>query len=401
MSGPQAGAVLAKVVTARLKDEVPFRYNSYLLRDVVKIMQSALAANTSKNYKTGLASYVRWFQNQGIPIQEAWPATDLLIAAWAASTCKKLAYQSFKMYMRGLKHYHVQLRLEVQGFESKFLRNYLMGLRKWVRNTTTKGKRWPITYPQLRFILKNLNPSKPADALRGFMYTVGFFGGPRPSEYLKKLISKATNFEEETLVHPIIRWVNVTLSGAYPRRSLSIRVLGAKFDPDDCGYLMNFVESGSDTCVIKWFSAHQRHRIRNNTKDDYQPLFAIKTDPVTVEQAKKWLKQDAKNAGLAHENYTSYSLRRGLATTLFLLGAKAETIKRMGRWRSDAYKKYVQIDPATTVLWRKRTRLSTFQHFGILTLDQASQLTLANVDDFYQSWGGSIRKKSGRRLAAN
>ena len=394
MSGPQAGQVLTTVITAQLRLEVPFRYNLLLLDDVLGVLKSSLAANTSKGYKTGLASYVRWTQDQGIPIQESWPATDLLVAAWAVSCCvkHKIGHQSFKMYMRGLKYYHVQLRLDVSGFESSFTRSYLMGLRKAVRNSQHKKKRWPITIPQLRRILGTLDPNVALDALKGLIYSVGFFGGPRPSEYLKKVMFRATDTEDEIIVHPLVRWTHVEVKGASPHRTASIRVLGAKYDPDDLGYLMVFRETRTLTCVLKWLTAHAKHRKKNNTKDDYLPLFALKKEAVTVEKAKSWLKQDARQAGLCHEHYTSYSLRRGLATTLFLLGAKTDVIKRMGRWRSDAYKQYVQIDPATTSLWRDRARKAKFDHFGVLTLDQAAQLTLSSVDKFYKSWNGRLKK---------
>jgi hypothetical protein len=377
---------LNRIIELKLASEIPFRYNSNLLAGVLQVMRAALKANTSKGYRTGLSSYICFAQRQGIPIAEAWPATDLLLAAWALRVCSTITYQSFKMYFQGLKYYHVKARMSVEGFESKWISSYLMGLRKSVRNQSQKQKRWPITIPQLHRILSSLNPKKPKDALKGLIYVVGFHGGPRPSEYLKKYIGTDLTNDAEGLVHPIIQWRDVSTSGVVPKRRISIRVHGAKHDPDDKGYVMRFQENETMSCVVGWMDHHKSHRIKNTTFDDFFPLFALRTVPVTVELAKSWLKADAQASGLIGHNYTAYSLRRGLATTLFLVGASPNTIKRFGRWRSDSYKDYIELDPATTAIWSTRLLRTQLQNFGPLSLEEAAQLTLSSVDEFFTKY---------------
>ena len=170
------------------------------------------------------------------------------------------------------------------------------------------------------------------------------------------------------------------------RRRISIRVHGAKHDPDDKGYVMRFQENETMSCVVGWMDHHKSHRIENITFDDFFPLFAIRTAPVTVELAKSWLKADAQAAGLIGHNYTAYSLRRGLATTLFLVGASPNTIKRFGRWRSDSYKDYIELDPATTAMWSMRLLRTQLRNFGPLSLEEAAQLTLSSVDEFFTKY---------------
>jgi hypothetical protein len=97
---------------------------------------------------------------------------------------------------------------------------------------------------------------------------------------------------------------------------------------------------------------------------------------------KQWLKSDAQRAGLIAENYSAYSLRRGLATSLFLLGASADTIKRLGRWRSDAYKRYIQVEPHASQLWESRLVSFNIKDYAWLTIDEAAELKLSSVDEF-------------------
>ena len=46
--------------------------------------------------------------------------------------------------------------------------------------------------------------------------------------------------------------------------------------------------------------------------------------------------------GLHSANYTSHSFRIGAATTAAQIGVEDSTIQALGRWSSDAFKKYVQ-----------------------------------------------------------
>lgn len=62
-----------------------------------------------------------------------------------------------------------------------------------------------------------------------------------------------------------------------------------------------------------------------------------------VSRVKLWVEK----IGLDPANYSGHSFRRGGATTMARAGVPPEIIQVQGRWRSDAYKLYVQIGVET------------------------------------------------------
>jgi len=389
--GPDAERVVHQVIKNKLCQESPFIYNPDLLDEVLSVMFGYLKGNTRKGYRSGLASFVKFVQNNGIPIMEAFPASDLLLASWGTRACKRLTYSSFKIYWQGVKTYHIRARLSIDGFESAWIKSQMVGLRRLARKKSNL-RRWPLTFPQVEKILRALQPSNPQHQLRALVYAVGFLGGPRPSEYLKKFIGQDLTNDAEGLVHPIICWRDVEELGQSPNRTVVIKAHGAKYDPDDKGYRMAFHENKSTVCVITWLNRLRASRKRLGTYGPYMPLFSLDSSPVTVSQAKLWLKRDAVNAGYKAHNYTAYSLRRGLATSLYLLGAKPETIKRMGRWRSDAFARYIELDPISARLWSNKLTAPKAKDFGWLSLEQASEMKLSEVDAFFSTHGKKAKR---------
>lgn len=74
------------------------------------------------------------------------------------------------------------------------------------------------------------------------------------------------------------------------------------------------------------------------------PLFlSEKGRPVTRGSFSEVLKKALHSIGIK-EHYTSHSFRIGAATNAALLGFPNAEIQRLGRWKSDAYKKYVRIN---------------------------------------------------------
>ena len=64
--------------------------------------------------------------------------------------------------------------------------------------------------------------------------------------------------------------------------------------------------------------------------------------PVTRQFFARYLKLTLQLAGLPHSSYTTHSLRIGRATQLAMDGFPESTIKATGRWKSNAYLKYIR-----------------------------------------------------------
>jgi len=86
------------------------------------------------------------------------------------------------------------------------------------------------------------------------------------------------------------------------------------------------------------------------------PLFLKPSGkPLHRRDISAWLKAGAKAAGLPPARFSSHSLRKGGASYMAATGVPDEVIQRFGRWSSDCYKRYIQMDAHTIKSWATKT----------------------------------------------
>ena len=73
------------------------------------------------------------------------------------------------------------------------------------------------------------------------------------------------------------------------------------------------------------------------------PLFSRANIPITRSEFVQTLSSMLKIAGIPAGNFNSHSFRIGAATSCAANGIADAVIQRLGRWRSDAFKKYIRI----------------------------------------------------------
>lgn len=101
--------------------------------------------------------------------------------------------------------------------------------------------------------------------------------------------------------------------------------------------------TGCDTCPVRAMRTYlQRARAPSPQSS---PLFITderRQTPLTRRCITQLLPTLCAAAGIAHaEDYKGHSFRRGGATSLARSGAQWHTIKKIGRWKSDAYQLYI------------------------------------------------------------
>ena len=75
------------------------------------------------------------------------------------------------------------------------------------------------------------------------------------------------------------------------------------------------------------------------------PLFmTAEGTPLSPSTFSSTLRLCLQGSGLSHLNISSHCFRLGRCTQLATLGYSEHHIKLIGRWRSDAFKRYVRID---------------------------------------------------------
>ena len=84
-------------------------------------------------------------------------------------------------------------------------------------------------------------------------------------------------------------------------------------------------------------------KLRGGYYDDTENYFIYRDrTPVKPANYRKILRKILKGLGLNPRNYDTHSLRIGRATDLMKLGYSVDTIKLLGRWRSNAVFKYIR-----------------------------------------------------------
>ena len=77
--------------------------------------------------------------------------------------------------------------------------------------------------------------------------------------------------------------------------------------------------------------------MHGNYKSDCEPFFVFSDrSPVTPKQMGKCIKMILRKAGFNEKLYGTHSMRAGRTCDLFKLGLSVETIKKLGRWKSNA-----------------------------------------------------------------
>ena len=84
-------------------------------------------------------------------------------------------------------------------------------------------------------------------------------------------------------------------------------------------------------------------KMRPTFSSDSEPFFVFSDgSPVTVNNVTSVLKSMIKAAGYDEKNFSGHCLRSGRTCDLYKLGLPIETIKKIGRWRSNAIYCYLR-----------------------------------------------------------
>ena len=235
-------------------------------------------------------------------------------------------YHSVKHELDALRSWHVDLGLSLDGFSQGRLERAVRGIKRslGLRPATSK---LPITLPLLRAILEALPRSSSLSAWDRQVVAAAF------------AISFAC----------FLRCGEVTWDAANPTSLLvgsitwhaayAILLLPAsKTDPFRLGAPLVVPRVGGIKCpyaALRLICPPERHAS--------VPLFGLQDGlrPLTRSTFLHHLRLAISHLGLDTRQYAGHSFRRGAATWAAAQGVDADTIKLLGRWTSDCYRRYV------------------------------------------------------------
>lgn len=119
----------------------------------------------------------------------------------------------------------------------------------------------------------------------------------------------------------------------------------SKTDQYGSGSVLKIKRSNSAICAVSNMLEFLKRRPQVDG-----PLFChLNGKPLTRYQFTSVLKKCLNNLRLDYGKFTSHSFRIGAATAAAMSGYDVETIKRAGRWRSEAYRVYLKKEDVHTL----------------------------------------------------
>ena len=202
---------------------------------------------------------------------------------------------------------------------------------------------WALTLDQLRTIIRSMDLTQLANLRDATAMVLAFWSLLRAGEYTYNPKPEAP--WEET---PVLTRGFVTPD----EDGLSVFLAKSKVDQRWRGVTLPVGRRGDDVCPQFWV---QRWKDATNILRDDDPLFCnvhgpldmvnFPVTPLTYQNFASRFKDHCRRAlgPEAAEHLSTHSLRAGGATWMLDNGVAKETVKRLGRWKSKAWKRYYRL----------------------------------------------------------
>ncbi|XP_053243402.1 uncharacterized protein LOC128413387 [Podarcis raffonei] len=295
--------------------------------EVIQGVMASLAPSTLRSYKKAWSDFLK-FRNKTPAIRNNAPPV-------------KPEVLSYLVYLRRLGRAPRTLNLQAAAIsffckavfstdpcDDFVIRRTLEGWRRL--QPPNCDMRRPISFDILSQIHKKLRTvcwSKYEARLFSAAYSIAFFGALRVGEVVYEV--GRHGFSRGLLLS------DVTLS----REDLVIRIRSSKTDQYGRGALVQLMATDSPgPCPVK-----DTRRFLSLRANSAGPLL-IHADglPLTRHQFTRVMRLALAACGIPAADFASHSFRIGAATTAMHLGLTTERIRDLGRWKSDAYKRYLR-----------------------------------------------------------
>ena len=272
---------------------------------------------------------------------------------WISALAGRVRVKSIKLYLCGLKSYHVDLGLPASAFQDERLERVMRGIKR-EHPEPDRRARTPLTRDLLLKILEQLCHGRQTYntlTLRA-AFTLAFAGFLRVGEF--------TYHRADLDLGPLFR--NWFLAKSCVRLSrnqshMAVHLPASKTDPFRQGIEILIAASGDEACPVAAMANLQqadRHR------GPLEPLFTadqFRKTPFTREYVVGQLRSIATAAGLGMGSWNGHSFRRGAAMWAAEVGLPEQQIQALGRWSSSAYRAYIETPREDRIALSRR-----FQH---------------------------------------
>ena len=299
----------------------------HLLVDTTKLLSASVPANLQIVYRNALSAFTIFRRRYNFP--DAWPSPVEHVALFI-SYCFATGYSpsTIATYVSGISFYHKIHNLE-DPTAVFIVKKLLEGFR---RTRQRRDVRAPITVAILQkvcSVLPDICFSTYESCLFKAAYLVAYFGLLRVSEIV---------FTNQINANRPLLYSDVQVTDGSQAVLISIRV--SKTKQSGAPTILRIPRSGNPSlCCV---TAVQNYLHLRPCHPQY--FFShMNGSPLTRSQFTGVLAKAIRCLGLPIQVYTSHSFRIGRASDLASKGLSNETIKQLGRWKSDAVERYIRL----------------------------------------------------------
>ena len=263
------------------------------------------------------------------------PATSDALALFIAYlSARKLAPSTITSYVSAVGYVH-----RLQGLPDPTKAFLVQKLFKAIGRERTADIRLPITRPVLNRLVSSLrstNSSASQRQLLSAMFLTAFYGFFRIGELATKAAGAASSVLQFSALQFIYRAEEIC----------SVKLTITKFKHNANNRPFDIVidrENSPSLCPVQHLVNYCRLR-----GDRPGPLFCLSDlTPVSVNMFNTELQRCLIFCGLDTKRYKSHSFRIGVACYASEKGFSHSQIRKLGRWKSDAYKVYLRSESLT------------------------------------------------------
>jgi hypothetical protein len=239
---------------------------------------------------------------------------------------------------------HIDRGLPTTVFDDETLKRVLAGVkRRQPHRELIQAK--PITFDILELAfsaninLSTMTENQKIDEINTVAAaTVAFGGFLRSGEftYEAKDLRNKRSFKNTSLLRS-----DITFSDLDEHVTVSLK--RSKTDYDHVGVDIIIAATATPTCPVRAL----RRLFEEDPQPMDSPLFRLSTGPLSYQKFVAVTRQRLQDSGVAdYQEYSGHSFRRGAATQAKANGMLNEDIQRLGRWSSEAFRRYIDTDAA-------------------------------------------------------
>jgi len=320
-----------------------------LIAQAQTFLALAIGPSTRQTYTSGLKSFISFVDTHGI--RPAFPASVQTLCLWIsflASPPSAVTVGTCKVYLSAVVTRHTELGYDHPLADAPPMLSRIMAGIKRMSAQPSRPK-LPITTALLEEMRPHLNLQQRSDILLWAMMWTATTGLLRISEFATRGDSDTTrvlSLQQLTLHDQGQRPYSLADAGSSDEETqyAILRLTASKTDPFRAG--VDIVLSAPTT--LRALLAYGAHFQPNCTPTT--PLFH---HPDRTAATRTWLMKRVdgllRKTGRDPRQFSSHSFRKGGAVSLQSIGVEDSLIRRLGRWKSDAFNLYVR-DPSFATL---------------------------------------------------